>query len=200
MHKLLVWSAILSISIILCGGIECFAQDNAQNVNVTIKPSETIEEKVANESKAKDLRKADEEIRAAKEAARITASSPRAKLAAVRIVYIDSDTSFFNSDQLQNELHKKPEFENGEIVIIDGYDNQKSADALIRIDKTLFTWTYTYKITDRATGMILATGKMNAWDGNAAAPMLAERIIKDIRAARAGMQRSRAAATKLGNR
>ena len=68
--------------------------------------------------------------------------------------------------------------------MIDGWDKRANADTEIEIDRPLFTFTFTYKIINRSTGILLATGKVNAIDGNAAAPMLAERIIEDIRKAR----------------
>jgi hypothetical protein len=68
--------------------------------------------------------------------------------------------------------------------MIDGWGKHDLADTEIEIDRPLFTFTFTYKITNRSTGILLATGKVTAWDGNAAAPMLAERIIEEIRKAR----------------
>ena len=58
------------------------------------------------------------------------------------------------------------------------------ADIHIDIDRPLFTYTFTYKVTHRSTGIILATGKVTAFDGNAAAPKLADRIIEEIRNAK----------------
>ncbi len=46
------------------------------------------------------------------------------------------------------------------------------------------TYIFTYQITDRGTGIILATGKVTAFDGNIAAPRLAGRIVEDIKKAR----------------
>ena len=51
------------------------AQTSDQTINVKIIPSATVEEKVANDLKEKDLRKAAEKKRAA--AARIAETSPR---------------------------------------------------------------------------------------------------------------------------
>jgi uncharacterized lipoprotein YajG len=47
------------------------AQTTERNINITIRPSQTVEERVADEIKANDLRKAAEEKRAAEEAAKI---------------------------------------------------------------------------------------------------------------------------------
>ena len=158
------------------------AQTTEQNVNVTIRPSQTVEERVADEVKMKELRKAAEEKLAAEEAARIAETSPKAMLRRTRVVYVDSDTSFFEAVQLQNALRKRAEFDAWQMAIVDGYDKRNVADIIIDIDRPLFTYTFTYKLTKN--GVLLATGKVTAFDGNAAAPMLAERIIEEIKVAR----------------
>ncbi len=160
------------------------AQSAEQNVNVTIRPSQTVEEKVANEFKEKELRKAAEEKLAAEEAARIAETSPKALLRRARVVYVTSSTSFFEDELLQNALRKRDEFDSWQMVIVDGYDKRNVADVIINIDRPLFTYTFIYTIINRGNGIVLATGKVTAFDGNLAAPKLAERIIEDMRVAR----------------
>ena len=160
------------------------AQSTDQNVNVTIRPSQTVEERVSEEIKMKELRKAAEEKLAAEEAARIAETNPRALLRRARIVYVDSSTSFFEAVQLQNALRKRQEFDTWQMAIVDGYDKRNVADVIIDIDRPLFTYTFTYKITNRSNGIVLATGKLTAWDGNDAAPKLAQRIIEELKGAR----------------
>ena len=70
------------------------------------------------------------------------------------------------------------------MAIVDGWGKRDVADVIIEIDRPLFTYTFTYQITSRSNGIVLATGKVSAFDGNAAAPRLAERIIEEIRVAR----------------
>lgn len=160
------------------------AQTTEQNVNVTIRPSQTVEEKVANEFKERELRKAAEEKLAAEEAARIAETNPKALLRRARVVYIDSSTSFFEDEQLQNALRKRSEFDAWEMAIIGDFHQRNIADVMINIDRPLFTYTFTYTITSRGNGIVLASGKVTAFDGSAAAPKLAERIIEDLRNAR----------------
>lgn len=164
------------------------AQTAEQNVNVTIRPSQTIEEKVANEIKEKELKKAAEEKLAAEEAARIAEMNPKALLRRARVVFVDSSTTFFEEEQLQNSLRKRKEFDTWQMAIVDGYANRNVADIIIDIDRPLFTYTFTYKITNRGNGIILASGKVTAFDGNFAAPELAKRIIEDMRVARGESQ------------
>jgi hypothetical protein len=160
------------------------AQTTEQNVNVTVRPSQTVEQRVADEIKANELKKAAEEKLAAEEAARIAEINPKALLRRARVVYVDSDTSFFESEQLQNALRKREEFDAWQMAIVDGWGKQNVADIVINIDRPLFTYTFIYKITSRSHGIILATGKVTAFDGNDAAPKLAQRIIEEIRVAR----------------
>ena len=144
----------------------------------------TVEERVANEMKEKALRKAAEEKLAAEESAKIAESNPRTLLSRARTFFIDSDTSFFESVQLQNAIRSRTETNAWQLAIIDSGDKANIADVLVSIDRPLFTYTFTYKVTHRATGILLATGKVTAFDGNTAAPMLAERIVEEIRKAR----------------
>lgn len=164
--------------------INAFAQTVDQIVTVTVKPSQTVEERVADSIKEKELREAAEEKLAAEKSARIASKNPRALLSRAQTVYVESGTSYFEPIQLQNALRKRSEFEAWEMAIVDDWDKRKFADILIEIDRPLFTFTFTYKITDRSNGMLLTSGKITAFDGNAAAPLLTERIIEDIKKAR----------------
>ena len=159
------------------------AQTPEQNINVTIRPSQTVEERVADEIKAKELKEAAEEKSAAERAARIAEKSPKALLSRARLVYVRSDTSFFDSTQLQNALSKREEFTDWQLAIID-WPKGDVTDIVVEVDRPLFTYDFTYKITDRANGIILAIGKVTAFDGNIAAPMLAKKIIQDMKIAR----------------
>jgi len=175
---------LLLLAAMTCIAAGANAQTNEQNVNVTIRPSQTVEQRVADEIKAKELKKAAEEKSAAEEAARIAEKNPKALLRNARVVYVYSYTDFFEDVQLQNALRKRPEFETWQMAIVDGWGKHEVADIVIGIDRPLFTYTFTYKITNRSNGIVLATGKVTAWDGNDAAPKVAQRIIEDIRVAR----------------
>jgi len=161
-----------------------YSQTPTQNITVTVLPASSVEERIANEMKEKQLRKAAEEKMAADESARIAETNPRTLLSRARTMYIASDTSFFEEDQLQNALRKREEMARWELVMVDGWDKRNIAGILIDIDRPLFTYTFTYKVTHRSTGIILATGKLTAWDGDAAAPLLADRILEEIRKAK----------------
>jgi hypothetical protein len=175
---------LILVSVFVSANVIASAQTSDQTINVKIIPSTTVEERVANDLKEKDLRKAAEEKRAAEEAAKIADTSPQALLSRARILYINSNTDYFETVQLQNALRKLNEVDAWQLAMVDGWDKRNVADTEIEIDRPLFTFTFTYKITNRSTGILLATGKVTAFDGNAAAPMLAERIVEEIRKAR----------------
>lgn len=160
------------------------AQTAPQNITVTVLPATTVEERVANEMKEKQLRKAAEEKLAAEESAKIAETNPRTLLSRARTIYIYSDTSFFEEVQLQNALRKRDEMDPWQMAIVDGWDKRSVADIWIEVDRPLFTYDFTYQVIHRRTGVVLATGKVTAFDGNAAAPKLAQRIIEDIRQAK----------------
>lgn len=174
---------ILAIVTFIAHG-NAHAQTNEQHVTVTVRPAQTVEERVADEIKEKELRKAAEERLAAEESAKIAEMSPKVLLSRGRTVYISSGTSFFEPIQLQNALGKREEFELWQMAIIDGWDKHNLADLFIEVDRPLFTYTFTYQITHRSTGIILATGKVTAFDANAAAPKLASKIVEEIKKAR----------------
>jgi hypothetical protein len=161
------------------------AQSTSQDIKVTVLPAYTVEERVANEMKEKQLRKAAEEKLAADEAAKIAAKDPRTLLSQARTLFISSDTKFFEEVQLQNALGKREEMRAWQIGIIDGWTNRSNADIFIEIDRPLFTYTFTYEMLDQKTGLVLGTGKVTAFDGNEAAPLLAEKIIAEIKKAKA---------------
>jgi hypothetical protein len=175
---------LTAVALFAFAGHAVFAQTTEQKVTVTIRPAQSAEERVADEVKEKELRKAAEERRVAAESAKLSATNPRALLGRARAIHITSGTSFFEPVQLQNALRKRDEVDAWQLMIIDAWDKRDLADLFIEVDRPLFTYTFTYKITDRATGVVLATGKVTAFDGNAAAPKLAKRIVADIKKAR----------------
>ena len=165
-----------------CGAAR--AQSGGQRIDVIVRPAQSPEQRVADEFKEKELRKAAEEKLAAEESARLAEASPRAMLGRARTLYVESGTSYFEPVQLQNELRKRDELEAWQVLILDEHQKRGVADLLVEIDRPVFTFTFTYKLTDRATGVVLATGKVTAFDGNAAAPKLARRIVDEMKKAR----------------
>ena len=180
----MIHRAAYLLILLVAVSVNAYAQSPEQNINVRIRPSQTVEERVADSIKERELREAAEEKLAAEKSARIASKSPRALLSSAQTVYVTSGTSYFEPVQLQNELNKSKAFNEWDMAIVDGWQKGKLADIIIEVDRPLFTFTFTYKITDRANGILLASGEITAFDGNIAAPMLKDRIIKDMKKAR----------------
>ena len=160
-----------------------FARQQPQ-INVVVRQPQSPEDRVSDEFKEKRLREAAEEEFAKEHSEKLADKSPRALLARARTLYVRSGTSYFEPVLLQNELRKRDEFGAWGLLILDEPRKSEVTDLLIEVDRPLFTFTFTYKVTDRASGLLLASGKVTAFDGNTAAPDLAQRIIKDIALAR----------------
>lgn len=62
------------------------AQTTTQDINVTVRPAMTVEERVANDMKEKALRKAAEQKLVAEESAKIAETNPRTLLSRARIL------------------------------------------------------------------------------------------------------------------
>src|SRR4029079_14886035 len=146
-EKLTTRLVLLAAVMLIAAGAK--AQTREQNINITIRPSQTVEERVADEFKANDLRKAAEEKRAAEEAAKVAETNPKTLLRNARVIYISCHTDFIEEVQLQHELRKRPEFETWQMAIVDGPRKHDIADIVIDIDRPLFTYTFTYQITNR---------------------------------------------------
>ncbi len=182
--KKVAHTALVLTATIFIATTDARAQANEQHVTITVRPAQTVEERVTDEVKEKQLREAAEEKIAVEKSAQIAANNPQVALAGVKIFFVSSSTSFFSSVQLENALRKRAEFSTWQMALLDGWEKSKIADALIEVNRPLFTYTFTYKITHRGTGVILASGKITAFDGNAAAPKLAGKIIEEIGKAR----------------
>lgn len=114
-------------------------------------------------------------------------ANPTQLLRDARVIYVSTATSLFEPVQLQNELRKDRDFTAWQMLIVDGYrwSEPKTHDIEIEVDHITYTFDYTFKITDAATDIVLATGKVIAWNSKDAAPLLARRIIKELKSARA---------------
>src|ERR1044072_3632063 len=97
------------LTVLLAASISAFAQTTEQNITVTVKPSQTVEQRVADSIKEKELRAAAEEKLAAEKSAQIASKSPRALLSHAQTIFISSNTDYFEPVQLQNALSKRAE-------------------------------------------------------------------------------------------
>lgn len=103
-----------------------------------------------------------------------------------RTVWINSETDFLSSATLSRALLGQKDWEKLGLSIINGpsYGDQHRADLEIQVNRVVFTHIHTYVLTDKATGVVLASGRVRAIDGVVAAGPMAEQIVKILSSAR----------------
>ncbi|MEW6211738.1 MAG: hypothetical protein AB1631_25500 [Acidobacteriota bacterium] len=112
----------------------------------------------------------------------ITASAnPTEIMRAAKTIFITSKTVFLKPDQLENELRKRAEFAAMELVIV---KDARAADLRVDLDRPLFTYTFTFSVSNPETSIVVANGKVTAFDGNFAAPKIAKEILRRLQEAR----------------
>ena len=115
---------MILFSAVALSGVAINAQTPPQEIKVIIQSSQTPEEKVNEEERLKDLRKEAAEKRAAADAARIAETDPKNLLRKARVVFITSDSDFFEPVQMQNALRKRAEFDEWQMSIVDGWNHR----------------------------------------------------------------------------
>jgi hypothetical protein len=111
-----------------------------------------------------------------------TASAERAlAIKNARTICINSETVFLSPSTLDRALMKEKNWEKLGLNII---NNPSGADLQIQVNRVVFTHIHTYIVTERATGIVLASGRVRALDGVIASGPMAEQIIKALSAIR----------------
>jgi len=111
------------------------------------------------------------------------AQSPEAKttsadaLRTLKTVYVESRTPLAKPDMLAGELQKNANFDTWGLSIT---NDRSGADALVEIDHQPGWFYYTYKMTHQPSGLVLAVGRVDAWDGKYASAKIAKEIMKRI--------------------
>jgi S1-C subfamily serine protease len=98
-----------------------------------------------------------------------------------RTVFVASSSLWFPEDALANELRKRKEFQEWKLLVV---SDRRAADLIIQVDRPVFTYDFTYVILDPRTSAILASGKVIAFDGTRAAPMIAKKVIGQMKSFR----------------
>ena len=95
---------------------------------------------------------------------------------------IHSVTAWFDEKNLEQALQQRPEFSGWGYLLIGALPlgEKRLADLTIEINRPLFTWDWSYSIRDQSTNKSLASGKVTAISGAAAAPILAKAIVGTI--------------------
>lgn len=89
-------------------------------------------------------------------------------------------TVYLEAQQLESELRKRPEFRSLGLAIV---RDEKLADLRIEINRAEFSFNYTYTVTNPQTSVVVASGRVTAWNGDFAAPVIAQETLKQIQTA-----------------
>ena len=117
----------------------------------------------------------------------LTAQSGEAKpgsaevLRTFKTIYVQSKTPLAKPQMLAGELQKSDDFDKWNLSIT---VEPASADVVLEIDHQPGWFYYTYRMTHQASGLVLAVGRVDAWDGKYASKSVAKEVLKRIAKAR----------------
>jgi hypothetical protein len=100
-----------------------------------------------------------------------------------RTISVSSDTVFLTVSTMDRALINQKGWAQLGLNIV---DVPHGGDLEIQIDRLVFTHIHTYILTDKATGIVLASGRVRAFDGIVASGPMAEQIVNALCAARLG--------------
>jgi hypothetical protein len=106
-------------------------------------------------------------------------------LKVARTIHIDSQTMFLTVSTMERALMNQKDWERLDLNIV---NDACCGDLVMQINRVKFTHIHTYILTDRATGMVLASGRVRALDGVIASGPMAGQIVKILSAARLSAQ------------
>jgi hypothetical protein len=98
-----------------------------------------------------------------------------------RTICIRSETAFLTVSTLERALMKQKNWDRLGVNIV---GEACKADLEIDVDRLIFTHIHTYVLTDKKTSIVLASGRVTAFDGIVASGPMAEQIVKILSAAR----------------
>lgn len=105
----------------------------------------------------------------------VAKADPAEILRLARTLAIQSRTAYFTPALLARVLLKESAFNSLGLKVV---EDPRVADLIIQVDRPLFTYDFTYTVTSPATSLLLASGKVIAFDGAAAAPKIAKNLMK----------------------
>jgi len=93
-----------------------------------------------------------------------------------KTIYVQSKTPLAKPQMLAGELQKNANFDTWGLSIT----NDPAAEVVIEIDHQPGWFYYTYAMTHQASGLVLAVGRVDAWDGKYASAKIAKEIMKRV--------------------
>jgi len=111
-----------------------------------------------------------------------SASSQRSQaIRNAHTVYIASNTVFLTVGTLERALLKQKDWDKLNLNIV---NDEPDGDLIVHVDRLIFTHFHTYVVKDRRSGIVLASGRILAFDGIVASGPMASQIVKILSAAR----------------
>lgn len=98
-----------------------------------------------------------------------------------RTIHINSETVFLTASTMERALMLQKSWDKLNLNIV---AEAGQADLELQINRLVFTHIHTYILTDRKTGVVLAAGRVRAFDGVVASGPMAEKIVRILSAAR----------------
>lgn len=98
-----------------------------------------------------------------------------------RTIYISSGSLWVEEDAMANALRQRKEVKQWGLVLV---SDRRAADLILAVDRPVFTYDFTYQLVDVKTSIILASGKVIAFDGTRAAPMIAKKFVEQFKSLR----------------
>ena len=106
-------------------------------------------------------------------------------------ILICSETEFLTSSTMDRALMQQKDWDKLGLSIVSSScysdpraSKPRAAELKLQINRVVFTHIHTYILTDKATGVVLASGRVRAFDGVVASGPMAEQIVKFLFAAR----------------
>jgi len=110
-----------------------------------------------------------------------TSADPASIMRSARTIFVRSMTVYLEAALFESELRKRPEFKSLELTIV---KDEHMADIRFEINRAEFSFNYTFAATSPRTSVVVASGKLTAWNGDFAAPRIAKEFLKQMQAAR----------------
>ncbi len=98
-----------------------------------------------------------------------------------RSLYVHSGTTRFRVEAVQEGFGENKGFQELGIVFV---DRPSRADLMLRVGRPVFTFDFTYQLTDRRTGVVLASGRFTAADAKLGIQRIVATIVAKLSSAR----------------
>jgi hypothetical protein len=108
--------------------------------------------------------------------------TPALALATARTLQVTTRTVYFTPFMLEKELLNNADFRSLEIDVM---DSNRGGELVVNVDRPVFTYDFTYSVSDPNSGSAFAMGKVTAIDGPHAAHEISKKLVEELQKGRA---------------